>query len=349
MKYSKLILLCVAGMLLLAVTMSCQFASQLARGEQMPPTSEAASALTTELPTEAPPLAQEAEPPTPPPSAEVPPPLAPQEAAGLCEEEICIESGYFLLARPIGPNGRNTIDHSFRFGEYQRAIQNAHHGVDFLNSSGTPVLAAADGVAVVAGDDSTKPYALRPNTYGNLVILEHNLPGVSEPVYTLYAHLSQVSVNKGDQVQAGQEIGLVGMTGSVRGSTLHFEVRLGENLFQDARNPELWLELLPDEEGQTQGALAGRILDQQGNFVHMPNIVVERLAGPGQAALDRLYLKTYTADHLVGQSPWGENFAVSDLPAGSYQVSFWWINSMQQKVVEVEPGKLTFVNFQVEQ
>jgi hypothetical protein len=208
------------------------------------------------------------------------------------------------------------------------------------------VVAAADGDVVVAGDDSRTAYGLFRNMYGNLVVLKHELPGFSQPVFTLYGHLSQVLIEAGEAVAAGQEIGLVGMSGNVSGSTLVFEVRVGENAYQAARNPELWLQPLPDESSQLLGALAGRVVDAQGNFIPIQNILIEQLGGPGQPALDQVYLKTYAEKRLVGLSPWEESFAAGDLPAGSYQISFWE-HGLQQRVVEIMPGKLTRVIFEI--
>jgi len=167
-----------------------------------------------------------------------------------CTEVVCVESGSFWLTRPIDPAGRVTIDPSYRFGDYRQSTQLTHRGVDFLNSTGTSVIAAADGIVVVAGDDLNTPYGPRKDYYGKLVILEHNFPGLDQPLFTLYSQLSDVLVEEGQSVAAGEEIALVGMTGAVPGSTLHFEVRLGENSYQTTRNPELWLQLLSDERGQ---------------------------------------------------------------------------------------------------
>ena len=279
---------------------------------------------------------------TPPPDATVPP-AEPEP----CAEEVCVNDGYFLLKRPIGPDGRNTIVYTDRFGSYRSATRDALRGVYFLNSSGTPVLASADGEVVVAGDDSQTPYGPFLNMYGNLVILKHDLASLSQPLFTLYAHLSEISVEVGETVTAGDEIGLVGMSGDVSGSTLLFEVRLGENHPDAARNPELWLEPQPHETGQLQGALAGGVLDANGKYLNISNIVVERLAGPGLPAIDQIYLKTYAEKSLMGLDPWGENFAAGDLPAGEYQISFYHEGDLQQRVVEVQPGKLTLVIFEL--
>jgi murein DD-endopeptidase MepM/ murein hydrolase activator NlpD len=254
--------------------------------------------------------------------------------------------GAFLLSRPVAAPGRDTIDVSDRFGMYERRRREANHGVSFLNSTGTLVQAAAAGRVIAAGEDNQAIFGRFPGAYGNLVILQHSLPGFAEPVFTLYAHLSQVSVTIDQEVTAGQEIGRVGSSGSVRGSTLHFEVRLGENTYAAVRNPELWLSNLADENGQSYGVLAGRVLDAQGTDLTVGNIQVERLGAPGQPAVETLYLKTYAEKRLVGLGPWGESFAAGDLPAGSYQISFW-LGGLQQRVVQVEPGRLTFVTFRI--
>jgi murein DD-endopeptidase MepM/ murein hydrolase activator NlpD len=333
------------------VVMSCQLTSSFQGDADVTPTSIVGQASPLETvtepapdtpaPTNVPPAQAPVNPTEAPPSPELPA----AESFG-CVEEVCIKTGTFLLKRPIGAGGRVTVDPSDRYGEYQRATRSANPGGSFLNSTGTPVVAAADGSVIVAGDDSQEAYGLRRNLYGNLVILQHTLPGMNETVYTLYTHLSEVLVEEGQSVSAGQEIGKVGMSGNVSGSTLHFEVRLGENNVEAARNPELWLEVLPDEKSQPMGALAGRILDADGKYIDMGNIVLEQLAGPGQPALEQYYIGTYTDRDLRGQPPWEESFAIGDLPAGEYQVTFW-LGSAQQKIVEVQPGKLTVVTFEV--
>ena len=52
-------------------------------------------------------------------------------------KDACIRRGSFLLERPIGRSGRNTIVIASRFGEYQQATKDAQTGVYFLNSTGT--------------------------------------------------------------------------------------------------------------------------------------------------------------------------------------------------------------------
>lgn len=332
--------------LLLIVVLGCQMFGQLPQGFETPLPQDSMEDTPAPLETDRPQFPSTSQPgpsgvKTPQPSA------APPEGGKPCDKGVCVKEGRFLLKRPIGPNGRNTIVYTDRFGSYQRKTRQALNGVYFLNSSGTPVLAAADGEVVFAGNDQEVPQGPLLDLYGNLVIIQHDLPGVERPLYTLYAHLSEIVVETGENVEAGQEIGKVGMSGGgAVGSILYFEVRLGENNYQAARNPELWLEPLPDESGQPQGALAGRVLDAKGKFLEITNIVLERLAGPGLPAIDQIYTRTYTDGRMQGLGPWKENFAVGDLPAGEYQISIW-LDGMKQRVVKVQPGKLTTVTWTI--
>jgi murein DD-endopeptidase MepM/ murein hydrolase activator NlpD len=190
--------------------------------------------------------------------------------------------------------------------------------VEFLNGYGTPVLAAADGVVVVAGEDRqpTSAQGVWPITfygpysyfYGNLVVIEHqatqgllrSFPELPQPVYTLYGHLSQISVQVGQQVAAGQEIGKVGMTGIAEGSHLHFEVRLGENSYKASRNPELWLKPHTDNQGRLMGGIAGRVLNSFNVNLQVSSIVIERLEeGAGKPGAFQITLLSYEEKSLI--------------------------------------------------
>jgi murein DD-endopeptidase MepM/ murein hydrolase activator NlpD len=85
-----------------------------------------------------------------------------------------------------------------------------HRGTDFTGNLGDPVYAAATGVVVFAGELQVR---------GNTVMLDHGAG-----VFTGYNHLSEIDVNLGDTVTAGQQIGLIGSTGLVTGPHLHWEV-----------------------------------------------------------------------------------------------------------------------------
>ena len=310
--------------------------------------------IVEEIPVSTPTTGQPAPLPTePPPTAEIAPadtaqpPVAATAAPLACTEGVCILADVFPLQRPIAPAGREEIDVSYRFGSSDHGKRDIHHGVEFLNPRGFPVLAAADGEVVLAGDDLKDMYGLYKNFYGKLVVLQTDFPAYDEPVYTLYGHLSKIDVEEGDIVEGGDQIGEVGSTGAATGSHLHFEVRMEENQYMLARNPELWLVPLV-EDGEQNGVIAGRILDKKGRQIRIPNIVIERLTGPGMPAQDTFYVNTYDERRLVGLDPWQESFAIGELPPGEYQISFIR-GGMQQRVVEVLPGQLTLVTFQLDQ
>ena len=87
-----------------------------------------------------------------------------------------------------------------------------HNGIDYAVPVGTPVTACADGDVVFEADRMLT---------GKTVVLEH-LPGV----FSLYYHLSSITVAEGRRVSAGETIGLSGSTGLVTGPHLHWEIRV---------------------------------------------------------------------------------------------------------------------------
>ncbi|BAY84066.1 peptidase M23B [Calothrix parasitica NIES-267] len=89
-----------------------------------------------------------------------------------------------------------------------------HKGIDIAAPTGTPIHAAADGVVVSAGWNR--------GGYGKLVDIRH-----SDGTLTRYAHNSKIVVRKGQRVQQGQRISLMGSTGFSTGPHLHFEIRKG--------------------------------------------------------------------------------------------------------------------------
>ncbi|SMR72485.1 Murein DD-endopeptidase MepM and murein hydrolase activator NlpD, contain LysM domain [Aliiroseovarius halocynthiae] len=88
-----------------------------------------------------------------------------------------------------------------------------HNGTDFAAPIGTPVYAPADGVVVHAGWSSG---------YGRLIKIQHEFG-----VETRYAHLSRMTVQKGQRVSRGERIGDIGNSGRSTGPHLHYEVRVG--------------------------------------------------------------------------------------------------------------------------
>lgn len=105
-------------------------------------------------------------------------------------------------------------DISGYFGE-QRSfnggpVSGHHGGTDLAMNFGTPVLAANDGVVVLAATLDVR---------GNMVIIDHG-----GGVFTGYGHMSQLLVHQGDVVTQGTTIGKVGTTGLSTGPHLHWEM-----------------------------------------------------------------------------------------------------------------------------
>ncbi len=88
----------------------------------------------------------------------------------------------------------------------------AHQGVDYAAPTGTPVRSVGDGVVDFAGVQ---------NGFGNVVIVKHR-----NNQTTVYAHLSKISVQRGQSIAQGQNLGAVGATGWATGPHLHFEFRV---------------------------------------------------------------------------------------------------------------------------
>jgi Peptidase family M23/Trypsin-like peptidase domain len=118
------------------------------------------------------------------------------------QEELVIRSNIKFIWPTVG-----TL--TSRFG---RRWGKKHNGIDIVNSIGTPIYAAADGVVQSAEWNS--------GGYGNLVIIRH-----VNGILTYYAHNSRLSVEVGKYVSQGEIIALMGSTGSSITPHLHFEIR----------------------------------------------------------------------------------------------------------------------------
>ncbi|MDX1328316.1 MAG: M23 family metallopeptidase [Arenibacter sp.] len=86
-----------------------------------------------------------------------------------------------------------------------------HWGMDFTSPKGTPIYATGDGKVLRADNNSSG--------YGKHIRIDHGYGYM-----TLYAHLSQYNVRKGQKVERGDLIGFVGNTGRSEAPHLHYEV-----------------------------------------------------------------------------------------------------------------------------
>jgi lipoprotein NlpD len=90
-------------------------------------------------------------------------------------------------------------------------IAKNRRGIDLAGGAGDPVLAAADGTVVYAGDVVPR--------LGKLIIIKHNTT-----FWTVYAHNQSILVKEDQSVKKGQKIAEMGSTESDR-VKLHFEIR----------------------------------------------------------------------------------------------------------------------------
>jgi murein DD-endopeptidase MepM/ murein hydrolase activator NlpD len=114
--------------------------------------------------------------------------------------------------QPFGPS-------SFWFEPPYGSYAHFHTGIDMSAAEGTPVMAADDGVVILAGGSVVNGVLVG---YGNYVVIAH--PG---GLATLYGHLLRLSVKVGDVITQGRIVGSEGSTGNSTGAHLHFELRNG--------------------------------------------------------------------------------------------------------------------------
>jgi murein DD-endopeptidase MepM/ murein hydrolase activator NlpD len=91
-----------------------------------------------------------------------------------------------------------------------------HSGVDVAGTTGTQVVAPADGVVILA---AKAPFTLE----GNLLMIDHGM-GLN----SAFLHLSRIDVKTGDVVRQGQPVGAIGMTGRATGPHLHWGMKWHE-------------------------------------------------------------------------------------------------------------------------
>lgn len=108
------------------------------------------------------------------------------------------------------------INNTHITSKFGRRSYRWHYGTDLKLQLGDPVNASFEGIVRIVD------YERRG--YGHYVVLRHK-----NGLETLYGHLSKTKVKIGDEVKAGQTIGLGGSTGRSSGTHLHYEVRYQGN------------------------------------------------------------------------------------------------------------------------
>lgn len=98
-----------------------------------------------------------------------------------------------------------------------------HPGLDISGRTGDPVWATKTGRVIFAG---------WRGGYGNAVVIQHD-----GNITSLYAHMSSLQTSRGDWIEQGELVGLIGSTGLSTGPHLHFEIRVNAV----PKDPEIFL------------------------------------------------------------------------------------------------------------
>jgi murein DD-endopeptidase MepM/ murein hydrolase activator NlpD len=114
-----------------------------------------------------------------------------------------------------------------------------HAGIDFIGPNRAPVLSTAPGVVVFAG---------RKGPYGRAVEIDHGLG-----VKTRYAHLSAITVQAGETVPFGRQLGTMGSTGRSTGQHLHYEILLDDEQIDPGKFIEAGYHVFKQQENQSAG------------------------------------------------------------------------------------------------
>ncbi|MCY3798942.1 MAG: M23 family metallopeptidase [Chloroflexi bacterium] len=242
-----------------------------------------------------------------------------------------------VLHRPIELTAGHThwIDRTYTYGGTQQNLLPVHLGVEFVNARDTPVYAAKAGRVIFAGDDSKALIGPQLQYYGNVVILAHDLRSLAgSQVFTLYGHLNEIHVRAGQLVEDLERLGTIGSSGVAIGPHLHFEVRVGDALdYKQTRNPELWLQHYVDH-----GMIAGALRNEEGEAIHGWRITVRSDSAKREVS-------TYGGGEVNSDPVWRENFTVSDLLAGEYEILVLDESGRPTffEIARVEPYRTTYV------
>lgn len=256
---------------------------------------------------------------------------------------------HYWFRRPVNSDANNAVLFNYPFGSDGPDKTNplrVHHGIDMPNPVGEVVRASGSGVVIWSADGRQSESLIFQNSpsYGNVIVIEHDFAYDGQPLWTLYAHLSASFVVPGQYVQAGDVIGQVGNSGRVTGPHVHFEVRLGENLYRSTINPVLWMVSYVGH-----GVIAGRVVDARGDFIPDADITIRNWATGLIHDTTTSYVFKDTGFDVNPDPRWRENFAVADVPAGRYNVITVIDGQRITRQVDVLEGMTSFVELAPEE
>lgn len=248
-----------------------------------------------------------------------------------------VETPHFWLAHPFAGGDRLLSNQNFPYGWDDNGRLLLHNGVDIAEPLGTPILAVADGTIVVAQADEAELYGWRCNWYGHLVVLLLDQRWNDQPVYVLYGHVLNLTVEAGQHVKQGEQVAEVGFGGAAVAPHLHLEVRVGSNTFGSTRNPMLWFPPSP-----RRGLIVGRLVSSEGQAWQGVDLHLQSVDDSNESRTTWSYLGD--PDHLANPDEgFGENFVFADVRPGQYELLVTVQGVEYNLPVTVVGGELTAV------
>jgi len=243
---------------------------------------------------------------------------------------------HFFFTRPVTADEVNWPLPDYRYGNAEFTLGIPHTGVDIVAPAGTEVLATGAGTVVWSGFGLFNGFEDPDDPYGIAVAIQHDFGYEGEPLFTVYAHMSEAIVKRGQRVQLGDVVGFVGETGLTTGPHLHYEVRLGGNTYFNSVNPELWM-----SPPQGWGVLVGRVMSTGSALLESHEVRITSLE-----TNRRWYVQTYgTIDVINKDKNYRENFVLSGLPAGIYEIYIPYLGSEHRYGVRIYPGAISFFTY----
>jgi murein DD-endopeptidase MepM/ murein hydrolase activator NlpD len=136
-------------------------------------------------------------------------------------------------------------------------------------------------------------------------------------------------------VKTGDTLGLVGTTRMTTGPHLHFEVRMETNSYFATYNPELWL-----SPPQGWGVLAGQLLNENGSLLTGQDVEVRN-----QDTRQKWVVRSYGNQTVNSDPYYQENLALSDLPAGNYEITIHYLDDDNRLEIKIFPGAVSYFKF----
>ncbi len=242
---------------------------------------------------------------------------------------------HFYFSRPIAADEINWPLANYRYGYFFPDSDIIHTGIDITAKRGTPVIAAAPGTVVWAGYGLYYGSYNEEDPYGMAVSIEHDFGYKDKNLLTVYGHMDRIDVEKGQRVETGTQLGIVGNTGFTTGPHLHFEVRYETNSYFRTRNPELWL-----SPPQGWGVLVGQVKTFDDYYILLKEVYIRN-----KETNQSWMVLTYASNNINRDEYYKENLALSDLPAGEYTISFIIDGITYKHDISIYPGAITFFSF----